>query len=184
MKLIAPPDVDPVDLFLKLIEWPAPAIALDFRLSLAPEQRLFTQAIHGVVWQRIWRMPPIDRRAALIATSVVDADGRKLLPSPVEANLLPEADHIGLAEATTQALRQCSPWFGYIDEMAWRAMLAEGGRSLWPIVESLADCGTVAIGYGAAFFNEEPERYWGCARKDLLDGHLLVYSVARHLVED
>lgn len=174
----------PVDLFLKLIEWPAPRIALDFRLSLAPDEKLFAQAIHGAEWQRIWRLPVIDRRAATIAAGVVDADGHPVFASRDEANLLPETDHVALAGAVVGALRICSPWFGYIDEMAWRSMLAEGGRWLWPIVDAIASCGTYTIGMGGAFFNDEPERYWGCARKDLLDGHLLVYSVARHLVED
>lgn len=182
MKLIQPPEMDPAELFLLLTE-DRPRVPLAYRLSVAPDVQLYAGAIRNVAWQRIWRMDHMRRRSAMIAASVVDDTGESQF-TIADVGLLPEEDHVELAADVGRALRVCSPWFGYIDDMRWRAILAEGGRRLWPLVGSLADCGDVVLGVGTAWFNERPERYWGVARKDLLDGHLMVYSVARHLIEE
>lgn len=176
--------MDPEELFLKLLEWPRPRVAIDARLSAAPDVPLHVQALTHIELSRILREKDDRRRVATIAGAITLADGTRAFADVHEAAQLSREDLVDLAAATQDALRVCSPWFGFIDDMAWRDALAAGGRRIWPIVDNLAGCGSYAIGPGGYVFNREPERYWGCARKDLLDGHLLVYSVARHLVED
>lgn len=182
MSLKPPAHVEPIDLFLKLIEWPRPIVALPIRLDAAPDVELSCQALTHVEWVTAKRDVSTVRQR-LVSLSVVDASGARVFRDAREVGHLGQRDFATLYEATLQALAWFSPQFGWIDQQAWIRRLHDGAREVGATASVIADSATVAIGWGGVFINEQPETYWGCARRELLDGHLLVYRACRKLTE-
>jgi hypothetical protein len=86
----------------------------------------------------------------------------------------PEIDAL-IAEALP-ALEAVAPTYARSDIDAWRKVLEEGAAHGANLHDALVLANCVDHGFDANAYR--PERYWGCAPVDLLDGHWLAFYAA------
>lgn len=176
---LPPKDVTPSKLFRLLLQTPRPLVSLPYRLEAAPNVLLFARALHALEWAEIGEADTRDKRSLLISQSLCDAQGRTLIPT-TDTGLLSAAEFDRLLGHVFSGLSSIGPCEAKSDRNAWIAKLKIGARENPSVARALGSC---FEGYKLAPY-ECPERYFGIARKDLLDGHWMAYHACLSLVLD
>jgi hypothetical protein len=143
---------------------------------------LRVQAISQLEFRQAGREKSRTARA-IVALALTDAGGARVFASANEVGELGARDLRTVHTAVMHRLSECSPLLGVIDAESWRRVLLQACETFPTLATQVASSGAYVLGMGKPFFNEEPERYWGCARRDLLDGHLLIYRACRKWVD-
>lgn len=183
MKLIEPPkSLSQVGLFCKLLEFPRPSIAIDFRFDVAETEPLFVRALSsserrscaGPGWQ-----------CRTIGLALCDESGAPVFSDPKDAGraFLSEQEAHDLHDVVADALAIISPHYGAIDAQAWADALEQGASLSGHQAYALGSCIDMAGTMSTLHRMPRPDRYFGCAMRDLLDGHWLCWFAARRVIE-
>lgn len=177
MSVKPPADVDPADLFLTLIE-ARPTRDLSFRLPELPDVVLGVRAINASTYERSLRAG-----ASHLLHAVLTADGLPAFGSPEEAAFLDAETQRDLLVAASDALDRVCPLYRRIDLSAWELALKRGAQALPWVVRGFVSCVDIVPTMGREpLKREHPERYWGIAPSELLDGHWLAFRAASDLL--
>jgi hypothetical protein len=129
---------------------------------------------------------PEEVRGSRIAGEVIArallADGRTAFSSAEEVGLLDQAEFDALWSETLTALVAISPSYARSDVAAWRATLEEGAKHRSNLHDALVLGASADFGWGTTVYR--PDRYWGLATCDLLDGHWMAFAAARKVSEE
>ena len=161
-----------------------PEQTLDFRLAAWPKQPLVVRAVPSFVFARAFDEAGLERddtsfAVRTIMAAVLFTKGKRAFASAHEIGTLLRAEECGaLSQAVLAAVHAICPTFGRIDLRAWRKVLTDGAKKDAGRASTLAACSTPIVIGKKVLWNGHPERYWGIAPCDLLDGHRLAFEAA------
>jgi hypothetical protein len=187
-----PPDtksVSPAVLFRSLLPL-LPVAALPFRFAGLPNVALRARAIHSRVANQVHdeaQCLPVDRRtdrvlAGYVAHSLIDSRGLAVFRTPLEVEDLPESEFQQLTSAVWAALCRMGPLILIASLDDWHRALCAGARDQSNSVAAYALGQAYDLGYSRVV--DRPDRFWGVATGELLDGHWLVHRAARAVWEE
>lgn len=167
-------------LFLKLIEYPRPRISIPYRFPGVDDEL----SVQAVLPSERAASADSGRASNMVAVALLDNEGDRVFRSGRELERSVEPREYGkLVSSVLRALQIISPHYGHIDSASWERRLLEGAESNSSIAISMGMCVDVAAGLGGTLKWPRPDRYWGCAPRELLDGHWMAYRAARELYE-
>ncbi len=100
-----------------------------------------------------------------------------------EVGLLSDGVCEQLLRDVSAVLAIIGPTYARSDVDAWMRVLERGAEANAYEAIALASCVDVTMGYGVRSVTPRPDRYWGCAVGELLDGHWMAYRAARTVME-
>jgi hypothetical protein len=172
-----PEDIEPAALFLSLLDWPAPRCPIAFRFAdVEASPELWVRAVPGTVW-----LSAAQRGGAsvVLAAALCGPDGAPIFASPAQVGSVVERQEMArLEHDVIAALQRISPHYWRCDLLRWDAVLKAGADACYPLASAMASCHDVAVGWGGVVRKPRPDRYWGCAVRELLDGHHMAFRAA------
>lgn len=132
------------------------------------------------------RSGPVEVRPSRIASEVMArclwAGEGPAFSNASEVGLLDEGQFSALwAEAST-ALAHISPTYARSDADEWARVLERGARHPTNMHDAMVLAACIDSGFHHTVYR--PDRYWGVATRDLLDGHWMAFRAARHVWEE
>jgi hypothetical protein len=185
--LIAPPkNVPASDVFRALLA-PDPAWSIAWSIGGV---RFFVRPLGSFDWVRLHRAileadgaRRLDAENELVAAVVVDERGERAFDRGEDVGNLYQPEARGLGDAVSLGLSTISPTFVGADVVEWMNFLREGALAPENLSDalSLGGCADVSWGFakGAVHVRHEPESFYGCPRRRLVDAQWLAYHAAR-----
>ena len=173
-----PPDVPAARLFRTLLRLPRPIEPIGFRFEALPGKPLFVQALsHSEVGEA---RDSADPATAMVAAALVSRAGQPLV-TVADLGLITETESERLQAAVLGVIARVSPSYALSDVAAWDARLREGANDGTNLRIAFTMGGCLEL-VGRRIY-AAPEKFFGVARGQLLDGHWMAFRAAQSIYE-